>query len=126
DPAWLERFRREARTLAALNHPNIVTIHAVEDTAEGPLLAMELVQGRSLSQELASHTFAPARVLEIAITIAHALGAAHARGIVHRDLKPDNLMLGDDGRLRLLDFGLSRGPLDGHRSATAALTSQLT
>jgi dienelactone hydrolase len=125
DPQWLERFRREARMLAALNHPNIVTIHSVEETPEGPLLAMELVQGRPLSHELPSCGFAPARVLEIGITITHALGAAHARGIVHRDLKPDNIMLGSDERLRLLDFGIARGPLEGSSGATMAVT-QLT
>lgn len=125
DPRWLERFRREARTLAALNHPNIVTIHAVEETPEGPLLAMELVPGRPLSHALGSSGLAPARVLELGITIAHALGAAHARDIVHRDLKPDNIMLGDDGRLRLLDFGLARGPLEGGLASTATV-DQLT
>src|SRR6266849_1617359 len=90
DPQWLERFRREARTLASLNHPNIVTIHAVEESSEGPFLAMEFVQGRTLSRELTAGGLTPARVLELAITIAHALAAAHGRGIVHRDLKPDN------------------------------------
>ena len=132
DPQWLERFRREARMLAALNHPNIVTIHSVEETDEGPLLAMELVQGRPLSHELVPGGLAPGRVLELGITIAHAIGAAHARGIVHRDLKPANIMLGDDGRLRVLDFGVatentSRGPIDnGADAPTVALADALT
>jgi len=107
DPQWLERFRREARTLASLNHPNIVTIHAVEESPDGPFLSMELVEGRTLTHELADGALQPARVLDLAITIAHALSAAHGRGIVHRDVKPDNIMLGEDGRLRVLDFGLA-------------------
>ena len=132
DSQWLERFRREARTLAALNHPNIVTIHSVEETEEGPLLAMELVQGRSLRHELVPGGLPPARALELGITIANALGAAHAGGIVHRDLKPENIMLGDDGRLRLLDFGLAiagdalEAVADDFDSPTAALTHVLT
>jgi eukaryotic-like serine/threonine-protein kinase len=132
DPQWMERFRREARTLAALNHPNIVTIHSVEETDEGPFLAMELVQGRTLTREIAPGGLAPARVLDLGITIAHALGAAHERGIVHRDLKPENVMLGDDGRLRLLDFGLAtanaaRGPLDsGPDAPTVAIADAIT
>ncbi len=107
DGHWLERFRREARTLASLNHPNIVAIHSVEETESGPVLVMELVEGRPLSRELVPGGLPPARVLELGATIAGALGAAHERGIVHRDLKPDNVMLGEDGRLRLLDFGLA-------------------
>ncbi len=132
DPAWLERFRREARTLAALNHPNIVTIHAVGEAEGVPFLAMELVQGRALSHTLTKDGLPAARVLELGITIAHALAAAHQRGIVHRDLKPDNIMLGDDGRLRLLDFGLATSELagasrgEGSQAATVMVADDLT
>src|SRR5580765_713373 len=107
DSQWLDRFRREARTLDALNHPNIVTIFGVEDASGTPFLAMELIEGHSLASEVVPGGAAPPRVLELGLTIAHALAAAHASGIVHRDLKPDNVMLGADGRLRLLDFGLA-------------------
>ena len=132
DSQWLERFRREARTLAALNHPNIVTIHSVEETDEGPFLAMELVRGRPLSLDLPRRGLPPARVLELGITIADALGAAHARGIVHRDLKPENIMVDEEGRLRLVDFGLAtasgiRAAEDGGPDApTVALADDLT
>src|SRR5438445_272870 len=86
DRQWLDRFRREARTLASLNHPNIVTIHAVEESGAGPFLAMELIPGGTLSRDLGPRGLPPARVLDLGITIAGALAAAHALGIVHRDL----------------------------------------
>jgi serine/threonine protein kinase len=80
DPEWLERFRREARTLAALNHPHIVTIHSVEDADGDPFLAMELVRGHTLTEEMARGALPAARVLDIAIPIAEALAVAHASG----------------------------------------------
>jgi len=121
DPQWLERFRREARTLASLSHPNIVTIHAVEESDGAPFLAMELVRGRTLTQEIGAG-LPPARALDLALAIADALAAAHARGVIHRDLKPDNIMLGDDGRVRVLDFGLATADLG---PAATAHTTEL-
>ena len=132
DPQGLERFRREARTLASLNHPNIVTIHAVEEWQGEPFLAMELIRGHTLSLVIPATGLPAPRVLELAITLAEALSAAHGRGIIHRDLKPDNIMLGDDGRARILDFGLATDIVATVASAgdaeapTVALSTALT
>jgi dienelactone hydrolase len=132
DAQWLERFRREARILAGLSHPGIVTIHAVEESAAGPYLAMELVRGRTLAHEIPAGGLPAARVLELGLTISGAVAAAHDRGIVHRDLKPENIMLGDDGRVRVLDFGLATADVapaataDPLESPTVAATDVLT
>ncbi len=112
DPERRARFEREARVVAGLNHPNIVTLHSVEeaDTPEGPVhfITMELVAGRTLTQLLPRNGFPLPRLLEIAIPLADAVSSAHRAGITHRDLKPDNIMVDDDGRLRILDFGLAK------------------
>ena len=102
------RFAREARAIAALNHPNIVTIHSVEEVDGVPFLTMELVEGTPLNRLIPPGGFELNELLAIAIPIAEALAAAHARGIVHRDLKPPNVMVGPDGRVKMLDFGLAK------------------
>ncbi|MES1244858.1 MAG: serine/threonine-protein kinase [Acidobacteriota bacterium] len=112
----LERFRREACAVAALNHPNIVTLYSVEEHAGTHFLTMELVQGRTLSGLIAADGMPLSRVLEIAVPLAEALEAAHERGIVHRDLKPDNVMVSHDGRVKVLDFGIAKS--DPDRGAT--------
>ncbi len=108
DPARLERFQREAETVAALNHPCIVTIHSVEESDGTRFLTMELVEGESLDHVVAAGPLPVPRVLAIGIALADALSAAHERGIVHRDLKPVNVMLAKDGRVKVLDFGLAK------------------
>jgi adenylate cyclase len=107
DPVWLARFRREARTASALNHPHICTIYDIGQSGGRPHLSMELVEGRTLEKMVGQcpHVEELARLL---CQAARALAAAHAAGIVHRDIKPANLMVRDDGIVKLLDFGLAR------------------
>jgi TolB-like protein/Tfp pilus assembly protein PilF len=108
DPDALARFEREARALAALNHPNIVTVYAVEAAGDVRLLAMELVEGHTLDLDIPAGGFPLSRFFEIAVPLADALSAAHERGIVHRDLKPANVMITREGRIKVLDFGLAK------------------
>ena len=104
----LDRFKREARAIAALNHPNIVTIYSVEETEGVPFITMELVSGRNLAESIPDRGLPIRRFFELAIALADALYASHERSIVHRDLKPGNIMMGDDGRARIVDFGLAQ------------------
>lgn len=108
DPDRSARFDREARAVAALRHPNIVTIHAVEEDGDVRFIAMELVEGRTLTQLVPAGGLTLDRCLDFAIPLADAVAAAHAKGITHRDLKPDNVMIEPDGRLKVLDFGLAK------------------
>jgi serine/threonine protein kinase/Flp pilus assembly protein TadD len=104
----IERFRREAQAVAALSHPNIVTIFSIEESEAGHLIAMELVDGKSLDQVISGDGLSVERTLELAAPLARALAAAHARGITHRDLKPANIMVTEEGTVKVLDFGLAK------------------
>jgi serine/threonine-protein kinase len=108
DPERLERFRREAKSVAALNHPNIVTIHSVEEAGDLPFFTMEYVEGTTLSHIIPKDGFDAERFLDLAIPIADAVSAAHESGITHRDLKPGNIMVSGRGQIKVLDFGLAK------------------
>src|SRR5262245_49427441 len=108
NPEALQRFEREARVLASLDHPNIAGIYGLEDAEGHPFLALELVPGDTLADRLRRGPIPPAESLAIARQIALALEAAHASGVVHRDLKPANVKLRPDGRVSVLDFGLAK------------------
>ena len=107
-PERLERFQREAKALAALDHPGIVTVHSVEEAVGVHFLTMQLVEGQPLDKLIPEAGMPGERILGIATALAEALAAAHDKGIVHRDLKPANVMVTKDGRVKVLDFGLAR------------------
>src|SRR4030095_13774792 len=116
DPERLARFRREAQVLAALNHPNIAHVHGFEDakatsgaeTSEIHALVMELVEGPTLAERIATGPLPLTEALPIAKQIASAMEAAHEQGIIHRDLKPANIKVKEDGLVKVLDFGLAK------------------
>ena len=108
DPSRRDRFEREAKAVAALNHPNIVTIHSIDDADGIRFLTMELVEGERLDQIVPDGGLPLDRFFAVAVPLADALGAAHARGITHRDLKPGNIMITGDWRVKVLDFGLAK------------------
>src|SRR5271156_3981911 len=108
DPERLGRFRREAKTLAQLDHPNIVTIHSVEECGGIHFLTMQLVDGLPLDRLIPQGGLPVEQIIEIASALGDALAAAHEKGIVHRDLKPANVMVSNDGRVKILDFGLAK------------------
>jgi serine/threonine-protein kinase len=124
----IERFRREAQLLAALNHPNIATIHGLEEAGGVLYLVMELVPGQTLAERLHSGRLAIDETLRICRQLAEALGAAHHRGIAHRDIKPANIKVTPEGRVKILDFGLAKSADDTRTAAvdevpTMAMTS---
>ena len=124
DPARLSRFRREAQTLASLNHPNIAAIYGLEEAGGAPHLVLELVEGETLAARLKRGALAQGQALAVGIQIAGAIEAAHERGIVHRDLKPGNVMINPAGTAKVLDFGLAKSdpaPESGARSDSPTL-----
>lgn len=130
DPERLQRLRREARTLAALDHPNIVPLYSFETHGDEHFLTMAYVEGESLDGSIPDGGLPLERVLDLAVALTDALRAAHQQGIVHRDLKPANVMVDREGRPRVLDFGLAKrdpGSLgDLSRLETLGFTEQMT
>jgi Tol biopolymer transport system component len=129
DPGRLERFRREAHLLAALNHPHIAAIHGLEGVDAQPFLVLELIEGEDLKGRLERGAIPVDEALEIAEQVAEALEEAHSKGIVHRDLKPANVMLTPDGKVKVLDFGLAKawaGDTPEGGSPSAALSQSPT
>jgi serine/threonine protein kinase len=108
DQDRLARFHREARAAAALNHPNIVTLFSAEEHDGVHFLTMELIDGRPLDELIPAEGFPAGRTVELATALVEAVAAAHDKGLVHRDLKPANVMVTSDGRVKVLDFGLTK------------------
>ena len=126
DPERLERFRREARALAAIDHPSIVTVYSVEEAGGVPFLTMQLVEGQSLHDLIASGELPIPRVVAIGIALADALATAHERAIVHRDLKPANVMVARSGQVKVLDFGLAKFAAEGGTNGDETRTGLAT
>ncbi len=125
-PEFLARFEREAKAVAALNHPNITGIHDFSTQGEMTYVVMELLEGESLRTRLEQGPIPPRKATELAIQIAQGLAAAHKKGVVHRDLKPDNLWITLEGRLKILDFGLAmRIPDMGAGSGSLLVTQAI-
>src|SRR5438094_4680317 len=104
----MNRFVQEAKAASALNHPNIITIHEIDQTDSAHFIAMEFIDGETLRERLSGAPMKLSEVLDVAIQTSSAFSAAHAVGIVHRDIKPENIMLRSDGIVKVLDFGLAK------------------
>jgi serine/threonine protein kinase len=126
DPSVQKRLLREARAASGLNHPNVVTIHAIEDAEDACYLVMEYIEGEALSSILARGPLDLATTVDLGAQIAEALAAAHAASIVHRDVKPANVIVTASGRVKVLDFGIAKSVVSSHEDPDKTVPQPLT